>query len=377
MFKLLKLLLALIIGAAFGLAIAGGIIILLTDTTLTEFADSLASQGTTPWKPIVVGVFAIIFSYYALVVIHEAGHLATGLLTGYKFVSFRVESLTFIRVNGQLRMKKFAIAGTGGQCLLSPPDVPLDKLPFAWYNWGGILANFIAFVLVLPLMFADVHPFVKECAAIFLLFDAAVLLLNGIPMKVGGIGNDAYNALRLHKNPKAMRGMIIQLKSNAAIQNGMRPISMPDEWFETNEDTDYANPLEVAPELMLASRYLDAKDYDKAREMMEKLYEHKEALIPLYVNEIACELTYLYLVNDDIDRARELFDKKLKTYVETYQKVMSSKKRLLCAIALKMDGNREKAQAVYDELLSRQGDYLHQGEVASDLDLMQDLLKKP
>lgn len=37
---------------------------------------------------------AIVVSFIANTILHEAGHLVGGLLTGYKFLSFRVGSLT-------------------------------------------------------------------------------------------------------------------------------------------------------------------------------------------------------------------------------------------------------------------------------------------
>ena len=54
-------------------------------------------------------------------VVHETGHLVFGLLTGYKFVSFRIGSIMLIKESGKLRLKLYNIVGTGGQCLMMPP----------------------------------------------------------------------------------------------------------------------------------------------------------------------------------------------------------------------------------------------------------------
>ena len=373
--SILKLIFALLVGMAIGLVVASAGIALFTDMTVSELFGKIASEGAGLWKPVIVGILAVIASFFILVTVHEAGHLVAGLLTGYKFVSFRVGNLTFIKIDGKLKVKKFAVAGTGGQCLLSPPDVPLDKMPVTWYNLGGLLANVLIGLLVIPLLFVNPHPLVAESAAIFLLLDLFLLILNGIPMKANGMGNDAYNALKLRKNLKALRGVVVQLKANAAIQNGLRPKDMPDQWFEVEDDVDYSNPLELAPELMLASRYLDMKDYDNSKNTFENLYSHKNEIVRIYVNEIECELIYLYLLAGEIDRAKELYDKRLEAYIKAYQKVSSAKKRLLCAVALKIDDDHKKAQAIYDDLYTHRDEYLLQGEVSSDLDLMQDLLK--
>ena len=48
------------------------------------------------------------------VIIHEAGHLVFGLLTGYRFLSFRVFSLMLVREEEKLRFRRYSLAGTGG-----------------------------------------------------------------------------------------------------------------------------------------------------------------------------------------------------------------------------------------------------------------------
>ena len=150
---------------------------------------------------------------------------------------------------------------------------------------------------------------------------------------------------------------------------------MPGEWFESQEDVDYGNPLELAPEIMLASRFLDTKEYDQSLSMFENIISHKNEIVRIYVYEIECELVYLYLRAGEIDKAKELYDKRLETYVKTYHKVSSAKKRLLCAVALRIENDLEQAQAIYDDIYAHRDEYLLRGEVTSDLDLMQDLLK--
>ncbi|MGG7060755.1 M50 family metallopeptidase, partial [Clostridium tertium] len=53
-------------------------------------------------------------------ILHEAGHLVFGLMSGYEFVSFRVGKFTLIKENNKFCIKKFTVKGTGGQCLMMP-----------------------------------------------------------------------------------------------------------------------------------------------------------------------------------------------------------------------------------------------------------------
>ncbi len=89
---------------------------------------------------------------------------------------------------------------------------------------------------------------------------------------------------------------------------------------------------------------------------------------------MACELVFLALVTGRTDRAKELLDTQLRKYIDTYRKMMSSKLRILCAIELYINNDRQKAMEIYASLKSTKDQYLFQGEVASDLALMQSLL---
>ena len=53
---------------------------------------------------------------------------------------------------------------------------------------------------------------------------------------------------------------------------------------------------------------------------------------------------------------------------------MSSKERILGAIARFMDHDEPKARDIYDNLVKRKEAYLLQGEVKSDLDIMENML---
>jgi len=90
-----------------------------------------------------LGYLALIYLFlfvtiYLDVFIHEAGHLLFGLLTGYKFSSFRVFSRLWMRdESGRLCMKRYKLPGTAGQCLMEPPELVDGKMPTGLYNRGG------------------------------------------------------------------------------------------------------------------------------------------------------------------------------------------------------------------------------------------------
>ncbi len=373
--SVLKIVGGLLLGGLIGIFIGGLIVVLFTDNTFSEYIRKFYTLHISESIAIIfVALGSFILSLAILIPIHEFGHLVCGLMTGYKFVSFRIFNFTLLKEDGKIRMKKFGIAGTGGQCLLTPPDLPLEEIPTGWYNFGGILANMIILAIAIPLAFLDLNPFVAEALWIFILIDVVMILLNGIPMQAGGVGNDGYNIRLLRKNLMSKQGIINQLRTNALNQNGMRPKDMPDDLFSNPRNIDYKNALEVSIPLMYASRLIDSLQYEEALAEFEILYSHRDKIMPLYNKEIACELTFLYLRTNQIDKAEKLLDNDLRKYIETYRKMMSSKERILIAIALYLDKDPAKAQDLYEQFKTRKDEYLLQGEVKSDLSLIEDMI---
>ncbi len=374
----LKLVGSLCVGALIGLAISFIIIVAFTETSASEFAGKILKTNLSEiLLAALVGIASFIISIPLNILIHEGGHLVCGLISGYKFVSFRILNYALIRKDGKLSIKHFSVEGTGGQCLLTPPVMDDEsKTPIVLYNLGGVLANILSILLVLPVFWTDMHPYVFEFAALFILLTAIMVIMNGIPMQqTNGISNDGMNVIQLRKSPASLHGMIAQLRANALIQEGIRPKDMPDELFTTHGPINYRNAIEVSIPLMAASRLLDQRKIEEAHISFQELYSHRSEIMPLYVKEITGELIFTSLVMGDKKKAEELYDKDTQKYIKQYSKVMSSKQRILFAIALFMENDHKKAKSIYASLLKQKDEYMLQGEVESDLAIMESLIK--
>lgn len=373
--KIFKFVGALIVGIVIGLSIATLIVVLFTDLTFSEYLQKFTTTKISEsLGAALVGIVSCVIAFPLHIVLHEGGHLVCGVLSGYRFVSFRIFNRTFIRQDGKIRIKKFAVDGTGGQCLLAPPEKPLEEIPVTVYNLGGVLANVLAVCMVLPLFWVVDQPYAIEFLLFFCLVGAFLIVMNGIPMKVGGINNDAYNVLLLRRDKESKRALITQLRANALVQQGSRPKEIPLEWFAIEGEMNYKNPLLLSLYLMKASCLLDCGQYEEAHRMFEEAYRHKSEMIGLYVKEVACELIFTSLCLGDTKLADELYTDALKKYIHDYRKVMSSKERILCAVAKYMEKDEEKARNIYQSVCRRQEAVLMQGEVKSDIALMEAVL---
>lgn len=297
---LLVLLPSLAIGALCGLMI-------------THYADLSAEEGGGLLTVLILFA-ALILGIYLQTAVHEAGHLVLGLLTGYRFSSFRIGSLMLLRRGGKLRLCRLSIAGTAGQCLMCPPEPKNGRIPARLYNLGGALTNLLLSMVLLTVYFLT-RPSLLATA---LLMAAAVGFLfaatNGIPMRAGLIDNDGKNAFSLEKNQAANRAFYLQLKINEMTVEGVRLRDMPEEWFTLAEEADRENALIAAIEVFAANRLMDMHRFEEAEASIRALLSRGGA-IDLHKNLLTCDLICILLKNGHRAEAAALVTKEQKRFM--------------------------------------------------------------
>lgn len=99
--KTIRYVLAFVVSCAVGLLIGGGAAVLFTDISWSQLTDKFAQIGAVSLLILIVEAFLAVFVASVLgIIVHEGGHLIFGLLTGYRFVSFRVFSYTLALTDG-------------------------------------------------------------------------------------------------------------------------------------------------------------------------------------------------------------------------------------------------------------------------------------
>ena len=257
------------------------------------------------------------------IIIHEGGHLIFGLLTGYKFVSFRIGSLTIVKINGKIKLKKLRLAGTGGQCLLSPPEMKNDKIPYVLYNLGGSILNLIASIifLVLGIKFNNIE-LLNTILYMSAVIGFAYSLINGIPMRMGTVDNDGYNTLAMSKSSKALKSLWIQMKASELISNGIRLKDMPEEWFEVPSDDEMKNSMVSVLGVLTCNRFMDELNFSEAENLMKKILSNETAIIGVYKYLMKCDLAFCEMIKDmpNTEAVDSLLDK--DTNMKNYPSVI-------------------------------------------------------
>ena len=258
----------ILIGAALGVAMA-----LLMDRFVPGALDLPGLSFAGIWAGALVWMYVVI---YLSIPLHEAGHLVCGLLTGYEFVSFRVGKTIWTKRDGKLVRGRCQVAGTGGQCLMTPPGAPDKSFPYALYNLGGALANGLAAVLLWAAALA-VNGIPGLMCAIAAVTSLAVALMNLLPFP--GVCNDGRNLLDLRKSDEARRAFWITLEANARLSEGMRPRDLPADWTEPlPELTKRTPPLTFGLVILEAARRMDEGAYDETMALLKKLLEYPQVV---------------------------------------------------------------------------------------------------
>lgn len=330
----------------------------------------LMAIGKLQGKDLILGCLAVIITYYLQIIIHEIGHAVFGLLSGYEFLSFRVGGLILVKKNGKLEGKRFSLKGTGGQCLLYYPGNNKYDFPYVLYNLGGVLGNFIAGLLPLFLYFA--FPLNKILGTLVLInFFVAIFLsfTNGIPMKVGGIPNDAYNIILMRKDREARKSFWVQLQVTALLSKGTRLKDMPEDWFSLPMEPDWSNALVCTLATFRCGYFHDSFDFAQAKESTENILVHGVGLVDLYRNSLTIELVFYAALEGDIERVKELYTKELQRSMLRLRTSLSAQ-RLFYTHALLVEQDKDKAVKHLKLFEKIAATFPYEGEIEGERELI-------
>ncbi len=320
---------------------------------------------------VIIGLVGILFTAYISIILHEAGHLVFGLISDYGFSSFRIGSFMWIKQDGGIRLRRFSLAGTGGQCLMTPPCNKDGKIPVILYNLGGVIANILLCAVFAIIYFLWVNRAVL-LALIFLLgaiISFIFALLNGIPISAGGIANDGMNALHLSKNPDAAEAFRKQLLMNAAQSAGAKLSDMPDEWFTLPDGADMQNVHCASLAVFAVNRSFTPENTTAAEKEISDLLNSGYNIIGLHRGLLTCDLIYCRLVNNpdaDISSLLTHDVKKIMQSMKTYPAVI----RTEYVIALFADKNEKKADLILSNFDKNTKKFPYPQEISSERELM-------
>ncbi len=307
-------------------------------------------------------------------VIHEAGHLLFGLISGYGFVSFRIGSFVLVRDDEGFRWGRFSLDGTGGQCLLDPPAMKDGRFPYKLYYMGGVAVNLLTAVIAAVIALSCDGIGAAAATVLLAVSVTGVLigLLNGIPMKSGGMPNDGYNLFIAARDPLTLRSLWIQLKVNALQTRGERLRDMPDEWFDVPEDADLGNYMYAAIAGLAVGRLLDMGRIEETRPILQRMKAADSGSIAVYRMGVACESAFVEIMNGGTaDSVAEILTPEVLRYAVKYSRYIMSCVRLLYVHARFIEHDDAKAAELYERAVRMASESPNKGDAASEMELIE------
>lgn len=318
-------------------------------------AYKLVTNDNEGLELIVLGGFVALgglFLYFHAI-IHEGGHLIGGLCSGWKFLSFRVGSLTLVCQEGKLKWKKHTVMGTGGQCLMIPPECGYEKCPFYRYLLGGGAANLLSGAIA---FFVGIFTggITQIICNLFAIMGVGLGLSNLFPAKLSGIMNDGYQMfVELPKNNDAKKYMYCLLTANAVFTEADSTKALPEHIRDTIlelDGEDFSNISAVNLLLFKCTIFQADSRYEEMQEIYQKIADSQDAL-QIFKNEANCELLYYEIMGECNDRKiKAIYDKKLMEYIKATS-VYPSRRRLMYVYYLIYKGDEVKAENEYQALL--------------------------
>ena len=253
-----------------------------------------------------------------------------GLLTGYRFVSFRIGSWMVQRENGRLRFHRYTLAGTAGQCLLAPPELTEGKIPYKLYNLGGVLANLLA----------------------------AALAGRGARRDLG-------------KDPAALRAFWVQLSMNARQAEGVPLREMPEEWFAL-PDGGLDNIMLASQAVLHANRLMSEQRFAETAQCIDALLQGDTAILSLHRKLLLCDrLTCALLTGEDAAPWLVRWNsKEMKAFRKQMRSFLSVQRTEYLA-ALLAERDAAKAEVFHRKFEQRAKTYPYAAEAADERALVE------
>lgn len=313
-------------------------------------------------------LLAFVAAFYLHVIFHEGGHWLAGRMTGYTFVSYRIGSFMWEKQkDNKIRFCRFSLAGTGGQCLMAPPEYNEGNYPYLLYNLGGGLMNFVLAGIAGLMLMLPLSRYMNMFLWVVIFVGVLTGFINLIPLKK--LNNDGSNIIEISKSPAARKAFWLQMRINQEIAKGVRPKDMPDEWFERQTE-NRKNVMVTAIDVMAASRLMDDMQLDAAEKAMQELME-ESCLATVYKGLLTFELSSLEMLKGEEGPYTEKTEEKTQQQFLKTMKTFPSILRWQYIKAKLRDRDEQAAQKAKAAFEKMEKHYPHPCELISEKQMMQ------
>lgn len=339
--------------------------------------EKMDGIGFFPFLLVFFGIFMICIAWgFVHVVLHEAGHLVGGLLSGYKYGFFRVGRFTLAKYEDGFKLKVFSIPGTGGQCGMIPPAYNNGNFPYKLYLLSGFTVNFItAAILFVVFLLLGADSIAGRICALGGAVAFYLGALNSIPLKAE-IPNDGCQLFQLGKDERERRAMWESLDYMAKILQGIRSSEIQRDRGEKNVDELLAQceGAKGMGEFSLYCDYIfDCGRYHEAEDMVTRLLDQGIS-ITLYRQVYESEALFLELfLHGREERIKELATKEVLGFLKATSGTILSSTRTLYAYEMLYHKDEKSIAKLKKQIAKGMKNYPLLGELKQTEELVEQI----
>lgn len=275
--------------------------LLLTVGFLAVFGFAWRS-GTWDTVEAIIG-FAVSFALAPI--LHELGHVCFALLAKMDYVYVKCFCFKIALKGGKKRFS-LAMPFSADETQVIPTCGGKMKKRAAKYTLGGLIySGIFLFLILAAAILCACLGHIRFSLWGLVPYTAYLFLLNAAPLEYGNGKTDALVYRGIKKEYDAEKNMLAAMEIQGRLYEGKSFSEIDETYYFDLPQLCEDEPL-FAVMLDLRYRYyLDKGEFEKAADCLNRLAAAQSYLPDEEVEKIAAELTYMHVINGDMERASE------------------------------------------------------------------------
>lgn len=268
---------------------------------MTDLKEFIASAPN-----LLVAILLGVLAFFLVILIHELGHLAGGLLMGNEFSFLSVGPFKIQKEDGQYNFQFLKDIPALGLALSLPTKVEGFKMRRLVTISGGPLASLLLAIGSILLASIAAPFFLKLLGGM----SAFIFLMTAIPAKAGGMLTDGMQIVMTLRNDEKGKQYGDFMHLFALDQKGTLPKDYPMAFMTPYEKEELEDIYDIGFSQRFYHKALDEGNQENAKKYISQLEENYTLYPPVFHIELLAEVACYYSFHQpDKERFQSVIDK--------------------------------------------------------------------
>ena len=270
--------------------------------------------GSTFLNPYIFAILTIVVGILINALGLELGHVLGALAGGYSIVSFNVFGLCWAKKDGKFKFSFKDFDGLTGETTIAPKKEKANPKLYVWFPLFLYVIELIACVVLYTLGsnkgIDQTSPLIPlgTAAIIVITLSSMMAIYNFVPVKLDSM-TDGYRLTLISKpvNVEAYNELLrIEDAQRRGVDYGKVKVF--------DEITNFTASLN----LVTIYEKLDAKGYDEARKLIDKICENPEKISRSTLNRLIAQKLYITIITKPLEEAKQYYDSEVDDTVRRF-----------------------------------------------------------